>query len=180
MIEPTDAAWLAGLCDGEGCFTASIKAGEKRIQPAFYLGMSDGPWVERVVKIIRDDLGVPCHVKYKPKKRVVSVCIGSKRGVQTLCTALQPYSIVKRGIIDAMLAYKGFPRVNQHCYYVEDYIAAIIAAADFIDYIRMFNRKRNIPYYWTGDRIMEMHGLDPSIRKSRTAPSIENGAISKC
>lgn len=51
MIRTLDIAWLAGLLEGEGCFTIDMKKG-KPASIRLYLGMTDKEPVEKAARLI--------------------------------------------------------------------------------------------------------------------------------
>src|SRR5262245_18882005 len=47
-LTPTELAWLAGLVEGEGCFSKTSQNGK----PSLYIGMTDSDVIERAARIL--------------------------------------------------------------------------------------------------------------------------------
>ncbi len=160
-ISETDRAWLAGVIDGEGCFTLSIAYSDKyrlRVTPWFSIGMNDdGTWIHRISHLL-NTMGIPHQVKDKKHNSVKEVVVTGSSNVRAVCDCILPYSVVKRELVEKMIHYKGMSSRNQ--YNRDDPVRRVEAqeVADFIDFIRVFNRKRNVPYKWTGALFMQHMG----------------------
>lgn len=57
MITNEDLHWLAGLLEGEGCFT--LHKSKKRLYPKMQINMNDRDVIERVAELIGKNVGGP-------------------------------------------------------------------------------------------------------------------------
>ncbi len=104
-MTPTEAAWLAGFFDGEGCFGQYAAGREKR-----YLA-----WILKIdntdlqaLKYCQQITGCgtvrPKALKQPHHKQQWVWRVYSQRDIQALTTQMLPYLQVKRGIAEEFLA----------------------------------------------------------------------------
>ena len=71
-----DWAWLAGMFNGDGCFSLTLRKRESRWKCDVSLSVTqtDPCIIERVVKILEEGLGINPHIhQYKPSGTGVNV-----------------------------------------------------------------------------------------------------------
>jgi len=156
--KPTcDVAWLSGIIDGEGCFFISIKKPKLTktvsIGLKFSIAMSRGKWEQKVIQIF-DKYDIKHSTRVK--RGLFEIAVNSNPQVKKLCDIIKDDSVVKKDIVDRFLNFQsvGYTR-NQYRNHDESTIRRI---ADDVDFVRSFNRKRNVPYVWDGKKIMESFG----------------------
>jgi hypothetical protein len=165
--------WLAGLIDGEGCFTLDISKRSKTrltINFRFQIAMSAGEWEPIIERIFTEN-----KIQYKKRTHNYLTEIDMRRdNVIKLCKLIIQHSIIKKPIIERFLVQKPrsprnrFTQANLEEYY---------QIADFVDWIREFNRKRNVPYVWDGKAILRFYGIPdnrPREHRQRKAASLQS------
>jgi hypothetical protein len=147
--------WFSGLVDGEGCFFFHIHIRcDKRavvILPKFSIAMSDGDWV-KVVKTILIQNNIPFTIRTHLYLQELS--INGVESVQKLCKLLYPYSVVKKPIIERMMNHRKRKQGNRFKPVDPKDIERL---ANDVDFVRAFNRKRNVPYKWDGKTIKQWY-----------------------
>lgn len=114
-----------------------------------------GAWILKTTQIL-EELGVPFHIKIKKKTNVYEICVASNKSVKKICEAIYPYTMVKKELVKRFIDYPGLPRGNQ---YAPTRDREIRQLADLIDFVRKFNRKKNIPYKWDGKMFLAAYGI---------------------
>jgi len=162
MSVPTSAlsanklAWFAGLIDGEGCFTISVRkqhVSTLKITPIFSIQMKDSDWVREVVSILGES-----EIKYYMRKRrnQIEISIRHWKNILPFIKIIKQYSVVKKPIIEKFLKYKPKAIRNR---FVSANPQTIKETALLVDFVREFNRGKNRPYKWTGDKVLEFFGI---------------------
>jgi hypothetical protein len=148
--------WLSGLLDGEGYFGLAItQRGKKRVDVTIncVISMTPGKW-EYVVEYLLDHL----KIKYvSSTHNHLSAITIRREHAYVLCKAIYPNAIIKKPIIRRLIDHheyrsmrkKGTPLVKSE----------LLKMAADIDFVRAFNRKRNTPYKWTGNKLLEVYGV---------------------
>jgi len=158
MSDQTDLAWLAGLIDGEGCLTFEIhkiylrRGPFPKINLAFYLAVSPGLWQNKVTAIFIE-YGIAYHQWINQRNKIVRISVTSTKSVKILCNLIKDYSVIKKELVQRFLNYEGIGSGRRG---TESKVKQI---AEDLDYVRSFNRKKNIPYIWDGRKIMESFGF---------------------
>ena len=157
--------WLAGLIDGEGSFMIHVstrKSCENGLYATlmFELSMSPGEWEPIVEKILRDN-----EIKFNLRvhNHIRCLRVDGNDNTQKLCKLLSPHSVIKKPIVDKFLEYTPRKQSNRFTGFYEDDINKL---ADFVDFVREFNKKRNVPYKWNGDTIREFYKTKKQNRKN--------------
>jgi hypothetical protein len=148
--------WMAGLVDGEGCFTIDIYKSKVKNSilfiPIFYLGMKDGPWLEKVVEIL-DSNKIPYYIKKGRRKgNLVELKVRSWDNVKKVCSMLLPYSVIKKPLLGKFLEFH-ISTHNQHT----DNTERVRNMVALLDFIRSFNIRKNRKYKWSSDKIKEFY-----------------------
>lgn len=149
--------WFAGLIDGEGCFTFAIskKHNSKSLQITQYfcICMSDGEWVPIVERfLIQNEIPFQLRDHLHAKE----IRIKGNESVCKLCKIISPYCVVKKPIVDRFINHVQRCGRNQ---FTNPNIEDINRIANDVDFVRTFNRKKNIPYKWTGNMIREFYNV---------------------
>ena len=158
----TKLSWFAGLIDGEGCFTVSVRKHHKstlKITPIFSIQMKDGSWVEEVIKIL-NDVDVKHYVR--KRKNQIEISVKCWKNIIPLIRMLLPFSIVKKPLMKRFLTYRPKPVRNR---FIPPDPKIIGELAELIDFVRNFNRGKNRPYKWTGKRILEFFKINNKIAR---------------
>lgn len=146
--------WFAGLVDGEGCFMLHVtKRGNRSVgvQPVFAINMNDGGWVQPVSDILTTN-GIPFS-KRRIHETMVYIQVSGISNVKKVCKLVAPFTVIKKPLVERLTNYIGrsvSDRLNE---------IDILRIADDVDFVRAFNRKKNIPYKWDGDKICEVYGI---------------------
>lgn len=96
-----EAAWLSGLWDGEGSIGISLNGSGKSLKAALQMSMTCEQTIRHAMSLI-ETLGVPglgyTYQEREPEKQRDAIYLRVNRliDIQTLGTALRPYSITKR------------------------------------------------------------------------------------
>jgi hypothetical protein len=115
--------------------------------------MTPGKWEEIVEYILKcKEISF-----YKRTHRHMSCIRLVGDSVIKLCKIIYPISIVKKPIIRRLIDYSEYRMDKTKDRLTEKEIKKI--AAD-VDYVRHFNRKKNIPYKWTGKKILEVYSIN--------------------
>jgi len=105
VSDELDFAWLAGLSDGEGCFSAYIVHDKRRVPPVpllrvcFVLSSNTPILLDKCEEII-SKLGVKCHVVYGKKKDrqfyTGNLYVAGNGNLIKVITKLLPYLVLKK------------------------------------------------------------------------------------
>jgi|GEM_PF-1698713 hypothetical protein len=149
--------WLAGLVDGEGCF--SIHVAERNhhghhlsYQGRFIISMKSGHWSESAAKILRTS-GVLFHQTVRNEQTSIAAVEGWKQ-TQKLGKLLVQHLIVKRTLVDRLLEYE--PASNNRF----PSRKVVQCRPKLLDFVRDFNKGKNRRYKWTGSMIMRFYECD--------------------
>lgn len=148
--------WIAGLIDGEGCFTFHItREGKKQVRtvPMFTIAMSPGVWESEVTSIFDEH-----DIRYNTREHqhISEVTVKGITNISKLCKLICAHSIVKRDLISRFINHTN--RRNSTPGYTKTETEIRMIAED-VDFVRSFNKKRNVPHVWTGDKILSVYGL---------------------
>ena len=152
-VDMEKLAWLAGLADGEACFTLRIHKFSHHsglnIDPYFSLSMKTGEWVRVVSEIL-----LKHGVKFRTRQRKgqTEIQVAGLTNTSKLITMLLPYSVVKKPLMEKLLQLKPRPRRNR---FVPPDPASVREIATLVDFVREFNRRKNRPFKWTSRAILE-------------------------
>jgi len=160
-----DESWLAGLIDGEGCFSISVwkRRNGISITPIIRVALTtEKTWLEKVESIYKK-YKIPYYIYYrKPSgkstyKESATISVKHKGAIKKLCNIIKKYSTVKSPHIDLFLNLPWRRRTiytTHHGIYlipkgVEDW--ANIIDANF----KITNSGRNKK--WSGDKIRKFY-----------------------
>jgi hypothetical protein len=148
--------WFAGLIDGEGCFMFHInRRGIRQVSvvPMFTIAMTPGNWEPVVISILNDN-----HIAFSHRTHsyLSEITVKSIINVKPLCELILPFTVIKKPVVERMMAFTGKMQWNQYKRANDNDIKRI---ADDVDFVRAFNRKRNVPYIWSGDKICEIYNV---------------------
>jgi hypothetical protein len=117
-LSETQAAYLAGLLDGEGCFTflrQGVGKGHSRaatVYPQVILSMTHEPTVAWVAELLGYRYYDRSGGKRGPRWNIAYRFAIYGRKAQELCKALMPYLITKRVHAEVLLAFP-YPEPNR-------------------------------------------------------------------
>lgn len=153
-------AWLAGLIDGEGCFTISIRkhhVSTLKITPIFSIQMRKDGWSREVVSILKT-LKIKHHIR--ERKNQTEIYIRHWKNILPFINSIKQYSIVKRPIMEMFSLYKPKPVRNR---FVSVNPKDVIKTAKLVSFVRIFNRRKNRSYKWDGNKILDFFGIKKKI-----------------
>ena len=151
----TKEAWLAGLVDGEGCFTLSISVQHKKslhISPRFSISMKQGEWAKRVAEILNLH-GIPFH--QRTRKNQYEITVSSGTAVRKLIDILLPYLVVKKRLAQRLTKFPMAPPRNRFTPIDRVYLDEI---CELVDFVRAFNKGKNRRHRWDGKTIRAYFG----------------------
>jgi hypothetical protein len=120
------------------------------------VAMKEGKWLKIFVSLA-SSLGIRYYSR--PRKGVMEFTVQGWDNVKRLPAAIKDFSVVKRPLIDALLSNNArHPRRVMSA----EAEAEIKELARLVDFIRSFNRGKNRPYYWTGEKILKFYGIQSS------------------
>jgi hypothetical protein len=157
MMAPTTSfenrlAWFGGLIDGEGCITVNVRkqhVSTLKITPVFSIQMKDGSWLAEAMGIL-DALNIPYYAR--KRKNQTEVSVRHWKNILPFLKSIKDYSVVKRPIMERLLCYRPKPLRNR---FVSADIRTVKEMAELVDFVRRFNRGKNRPYKWDGNKILE-------------------------
>ena len=149
--------WFAGLVDGEGCFTLSIRKNHKsalKVSPMFLIQLKDGNWVKKVTRVLEE-----LKIKYytRNRKNQVEISVGYWKNVLPLVQALISHSIIKKPLMRKFLSHYN-PRSVRNRFVPPD-PKIVKKTAELVDFVRKFNKGKNRPYKWDGEKVLEFFGV---------------------
>ena len=154
--------WFAGLIDGEGCFYFQIYVRQDKraitVIPKFSIAMSDGDWISPV-KTILTEHQIPFSIR--EHRHIQELSVRGFNSVKKLCAILLPYCVVKKPALQLMLNHKQRKQGNR---FVPVDPCDIDRIAKDVDFMRSFNRKRNVPYVWDGQVIRKWYSDNLGIK----------------
>lgn len=121
----TDVAWLAGIVDGEGCFSVTFGGKERRsITPRLAIGNTSMLMMNRIQQIVSCVSGKIYKIRARDNKTpnvVFVVEITSQKALKPLLVSLIPHLTVKQQQAKEVLAFcnSRAQRVNYHDGYTE-------------------------------------------------------------
>ena len=121
----------------------------------FTVGMTPGNWEPVIERIFTLN-----HIKYEKRihNHLAEVRVRGSTHVRSLCDLICPYVVIKKPIVERMRNFRGVTQWGGK-YHIPLNELDIIRIADDVDFVRAFNRKRNIPYVWDGNRICEIYNV---------------------
>jgi hypothetical protein len=150
-------AWLAGLIDGEGCFTLSIYRQHKhalRFDLVFSISMREGPWFGEVSRILKSH---DIRFNWRLRRNQIEVRAEGHRRVKKLISVVIPYLVVKKPLAAKLLDFPRAPPRNRFVRVDRDYVDEI---CEFVDFVRRFNKGKNRRHKWNSKTIREFYGLE--------------------
>lgn len=144
-------AWFAGLIDGEGCFTLNIRkqhTAALKVTPVFSIQMKNGKWLKNVLEILKK-LNIKYY--YRERKNQAEISVKHWKNILPFIRAIKSFSVVKRPLIEQFLLYKPKPIRNR---FISTNPKIIRETANFVDFVREFNRGKNRPYKWSGNKVL--------------------------
>ena len=147
-------AWLAGLIDGEGCFTLSISIQHKhslRISPKFSISMRSGIWVRAAGSILRFNR-IPFHSRLRRNQD--EIVVSGIQAVSRLLRLTIPYLVVKKPLAVRLADFPRAPRRNAFTPINSAYLERI---CNLVDYVRRFNRGKNRKHRWNGEAVRRFY-----------------------
>jgi len=148
-------SWFSGLIDGEGCFTLNIikqHTTALKVTPVFSIQMKNGEWIKDVLKIL-NKLNIKHY--HRERKNQTEISVKHWKNILPFIRAIKPFSVVKRPLIERFLLYNPRPIRNR---FIPTNPKIIIETANFVDFVREFNRGKNRPYKWSRDTILNFFG----------------------
>lgn len=107
MANEADFAWLAGLLEGEGCFTNSFQNGNKEATPRIQLTMTDEDVVERAANLLGTKV-TSTNWRTKGDKAVFRTSLARQDDLKIILTKIYPYMGQRRKEkIDVLLETMG-------------------------------------------------------------------------
>lgn len=103
----TDAAWLAGFVDGEGCLSVCPPTrGRPRPKPSLAVTNTDRPVLDRVARMFKVNIRARNTARLKPTWAATYDVVVQQSDVLTAaCRRLLPYLTVKRPAAELVLEY---------------------------------------------------------------------------
>ncbi|MDV3277855.1 MAG: LAGLIDADG family homing endonuclease [Nitrososphaerales archaeon] len=149
-------AWLAGLIDGEGCFTLSIYRQHERalrFDLVFSISMKEGAWFPFVTAVLRKHR-IPFSTRRR--KNQVEVRVQGHSTVKRLIAIVLPYLVVKRPLASKLLHFPTAPARNRFVAIDESYVRRI---CETVDFVREFNSGKNRKHKWNSKTIGDFYGI---------------------
>lgn len=144
------AAWLAGLVDGEGCFTVAIWAQHKhtlKFGLMFSISMKAGRWAIEASHLLQH-YAIPFHMRNR--RNQVEMVVNSHKSVKKLINILVPYLVVKRPLAERLLGFPEAPPRNRFREIDSSYLDSV---CEIVDFVREFNRGKNRRHKWNSTTI---------------------------
>ncbi len=157
-------AWFAGLIDGEGCFTVSIRKHHKstlKVTPIFVIQMKNGSWVDEATRILKN-IGIKHYAR--KRRNQIEISVRHWKNVKPLIQVILPFSVVKKPLIEKLFSYNARPKRNR---FVPPNQKVVKEIANLVDFVRKFNRGKNRPYKWTGNMVLDFYNSYSGDRNSR-------------
>jgi hypothetical protein len=154
-MNETRIAWLAGFIDGEGCFSLDVRRERRsslRFQPKFLLSAKKGSWVPIVLQILREN-GI--GYTHRERRGQFEITIASWIRFRRLGNLIKDYLVIKKPLLERILSYSN----RTHKFWSNiSVFNEVNEMAELVDFVRAFNKGKNRPYVWTGQKVMEYYG----------------------
>ena len=163
-------AWLAGLIDGEGCFTVGVHQNYKKsltFQPVFTIDMIEGDWHIKVVNILKENnIRFNSFIcKRQGSYQIRRIVIQSRECIVRLCNLLLPFSLIKTDQIKLFSKTPiGRQIILQHDNRWHKKLTGINWGVvnnwvNFIEKSRTLNAGHKSSVWWTKDRILNFYQI---------------------
>jgi len=142
--------YIAGLIDGEGCFSLSceMQRGKVKVTPFSSISMKKGSW-SSIFIVTLEEHGVKTTTRNR--KGQTEVKVKGWKQVKHLIALLVNICLVKKPLMEKLLEYEPRKRKNRHMPLDLDELKR---TAELIDFVRAFNKGKNRPYKWTGKKFL--------------------------
>ena len=170
MSTKEDIAWLAGIIDGEGCFTIKVTKTPSRkntldISPFFTMELLDGSWVKKTIRILKENditYGLYYRLTYKSKRKTARVHVVSRDSLNRLCKLIRKDVTVKKLIVEHFIK---FPKKERKLFIDNRWYHRITAInwdyikklCKFVEMARKINDRKNKEVIWDTKRILSFY-----------------------
>ena len=154
-----DLAWLAGLMDGEGCYTINISKHHKyalKIEPRISLSMKMAPWVNKVKRLF-EEYSITYFANGRQYNQMEFVI--RNQSAKNLINLLLPFSEIKKPVMSKILELPSRAHRNRFVPMQQDYIDKIV---EVVDFVRKFNYSKNRKHKWDG-ALIRMYYKNPKL-----------------
>lgn len=151
---PNREAWLAGLIDGEGCFTIGVSVQHKhslKFDLRFSISMKKGYWQSTAEEILNSHQ-IPYHTR--ERKNQYEIVVNGHKSVKGLIGVLMPHLVVKKPLPKNLANFPNGPARNRFSPIDSSYLNEV---CNHVDFVRRFNKGKNRRHKWKGKTIRQFY-----------------------